>query len=142
MKVRYKLIFAGVLLMAGIVLFGCGSKEFSQNDLLHHNFVLTEVNGEAFTGEKIPNLQFNEGFRVSGAVCNSYAGQAELVGDILYVRQLATTKMLCFDQKLNELEFTFGNMLMNGARLKFEEDVLTLKGEGHSLKFETADYQN
>jgi heat shock protein HslJ len=133
------LIFAGALLLSGALLFGCGSKKVSQEDLLRRNFALVEVNGEPFTGEKIPNLQFDGDFRVSGVICNSYAGQAELVGDILYVRQLASTKMLCFDQKLNELEFTFGNMLMNGARLKSERNSLTLMGEGQSLLFEPAD---
>lgn len=149
MKCLYKLGIT-VLLLAGFALIGC-AKELTQNDLMYHNFVLTEINGKPFEGEKIPNLAFNEGFRVSGSICNSYTGQGEMVGDILYVRSMAMTKMLCADQNLNDLEFTFANMLMTGAiliyeadfwTLEYEEPGLILEGEGTRLTFELRDYVN
>ena len=142
MKIAQGWLVPGVL-SAIVLLSGClGSKPVGQNDLLYHNFTLAEVNGKPFSGEKIPNIQFNEGFQISGAVCNAYTGQAEMTGGILSAPQLASTKMLCFDQELNELEFAFGNMMMAGARLKLENGLLTLEGEGVRLKFKSADYVN
>lgn len=150
MKGLYRVGIATLLMIAGISLIGCG-KSLTQSDVMHRNFVLTEVNGKAFESEEIPNIEFNEEFRVSGAICNFYTGQGELVGDILYVRSMAMTKMLCAEQNLNDLEFTFANMMMNGARISYKGDFLTsgdevrsliLKGEGTTLKFERRDYVN
>ena len=142
MKIAHGWLVPGVL-SAIVLLSGClSSKPVGQNDLLYHNFTLAEVNGKPFSGEKIPNIQFNEGFRISGSVCNAYTGQAEMTGDTLSAPQLASTKMLCFDQELNELEFAFGNMMMAGARLKLENGFLTLEGEGVRLKFKSAEYVN
>ncbi len=142
MGIAHGLLVYGVL-SAVIMLSGClGSKPVGQNDLLYHNFTLAEVNGKPFSGEKIPNIQFNEGFRISGSVCNAYTGQAEMTGDTLSAPQLASTKMLCFDQELNELEFAFGNMMMAGAKFRLENGILTLEGEGYRLKFKNAAYVN
>ena len=142
MRSIVKLLLSGLVFTAALSLGACVGKAVDSADLLHHNFVLAEVNGQPFSGEKKPNIQFNEGMRVSGAICNNYTGQGELAGGKLYVRQLASTKMLCFEQGLNELEFAFGNMLMNGAEISYRGNTLTLSGEGRVLKFELRDYVN
>ncbi len=139
MNTYFKLMIIGLAILTGLNLGACAGVP-TQGELLHHNFVLTEVNGVVFTGEKIPNIQFNEGLKVSGAICNNYMGQGELVGDKLFVKELASTKMLCFDQNLNELEFAFGNMLMNGATVNYSGNELMLSGDGYRLKFKLQDF--
>ena len=138
MNICYRLIIFGLAVFTGVYSSACAGVP-EQSKLLHHNFILTEVNGTAFIGEKIPNIQFGEGLKVSGSVCNNYIGQGELIGDKLFVRELASTKMLCPDQDLNELEFAFGNMLMAGATISYNWNTLTLVGDGYRLKFKLQD---
>lgn len=138
MNICYRFIIFGLLALTGIYSTACAGVP-DQGELVHHNFILTEVNGIVFTGERIPNIQFGEGLKVSGAVCNNYMGQGELIGDKLFVRGLASTKMLCPDQALNELEFAFGNMLMDGATISYSVNTLILVGDGYRLKFKLQD---
>ena len=114
-----------------------------KKDLLHHNYVLQSLDGKDFVSEfKTPNLSFNEGFRVSGQVCNSFFGQAELADGVLWVENMASTMMLCPDPKLNELEGLFGQMLRAGARVELDGDKLILRQGGHELVYKLRDYVN
>lgn len=112
----------------------------SEKDLLHHRFVLKTADGVDYsTKERVPTLEFNEGFRVSGGICNRFTGQAKLEGSVLTVKQMASTKMLCVDQALNALETTFAVMLDKGVAVTLADNVLTLSGDGHVLVYELRD---
>lgn len=133
---------------AVIALSGCGGKSnaaqqksaLSKEDLLHHNFTLTHINGKAFTGtERTPSIEFNEGFRVSGATCNRFMGQAELKDGVLIVKEMASTMMLCADPDLNKLEQDFSVMLEAGADITFQENILTLSRNGYVLQYILSD---
>lgn len=106
----------------------------------HHRFELKTVDGVDYSSkERVPDLSFNEGFRVSGKICNGFSGQGELDGETLFVRQMVSTKMFCADQDLNTLEGAFATMLDKGATLTYDGRTLTLKGEGPVLVYELRD---
>ncbi|MDL2307168.1 META domain-containing protein [Desulfovibrio sp. OttesenSCG-928-C06] len=145
---KNKLLLCALLVFAALAaLNGCAGGKVEnalmQKDLLHHNYVLETVDGEPFTSSfKTPNLSFNEGFRVGGAVCNNFFGQAELKDGVLKVEHMASTLMMCPDQQLNSLEATFGEMLRNGAQIRLEGDRLFLNQGGHELGYILKDYVN
>lgn len=137
-------IFLAALCMTAMLLAACGAKNsvpdqtsgVSKQDLLHHAFVLASINGKPFVKkERLPSLEFNEGFRVSGAMCNRFTGQAELENGMLTVKQIASTSMLCEDQELNRLEYDFSTMLMSGAAVTLAGKTLTLRRDGYVLEF-------
>lgn len=113
----------------------------TEEDLLHRNFVLVSIDGREYVGsERLPNLEFNEGFRISGVVCNRYTGLAEMKNGLLVVRQMASTKMLCADHELNLLEDLFTRMVMGGVEISLDSGQLTLRGEGHMLVYRLRDW--
>ena len=134
---------------AMIALVGCAGKTtstgpkstVSKQDLLHHNFVLTHVNGKPFLEkERTPNIEFNEGFRVSGATCNRFMGQAELENGVLTVKHMASTMMFCADDDLNKLEQKFSQMMEGGAAITLKDNILTLSREGYTLRYILRDH--
>lgn len=134
------------LTMAGA---GCGeqvgprSQAPALEDLLHHNYVLISVDGQAYANkQRLPSIAFNEGFRVSGAVCNRFMGQGELTDGVLYVKNVASTKMICMadgDGGLDQLEYLVHDMLQKGAALALEGRRLTLSQGGHTLVYVLSD---
>lgn len=106
-----------------------GAEKAENTLLLHRRFLLLTMNGTSFAEkEKRPSLEFNEGFRISGGICNRFTGMAELANGKLTAKQLASTKMFCTDQELNELETNFALLLANGASLDFDGQKLILRG--------------
>lgn len=109
-------------------------------DLLHHRFVLKSADGVGFFGkERVPELDFGEGFRVMGAVCNRFTGDGKLENGTLTVKEMALTRMLCGDPDLNALETRVAAMLEAGAELSFDGRILTLRQGGHILVYELHD---
>lgn len=142
------LVFTALCLLA-MPLSGCSGKPcaparqagLTKQMLLHHNFVLTSINGRVFTGtERIPYIEFTEGFRASGRMCNQFTGQADLAGNTLSVKQMASTRMMCPDAELNQFENDFSQMLMEGAKITLDDNMLTLTGNGHVMIFRLQDY--
>ena len=113
----------------------------SRQNLLHHRFVLVSSDGKNFSAkERVPSIEFNEGLHVSGAVCNRFAGQGRLVGNVLFVEQLASTKMFCMDPDLNELEDLLVRMLSAGAELRLDGQSLVVRQGGHELLYKLSDW--
>lgn len=137
-----KVWIVSALSVCAMFFCGCaGAKAPSREDLMHRRFVLSEVDGKAFSGaERVPDIAFDENFRVYGAVCNRYMGQGELAGDVLTVRQAASTKMLCGDDELNNLETLFHQMLQAGAKIDLSDASLTLRQGGRALTYTLRDW--
>lgn len=109
------------------------TKEF----LITQQFTLSEINEANFSGERIPTLEFGDGFMVTGRICNSYRGQGELVDSVLTVKAIASTRMLCPGTGLDELETRFFQMLDAGAQIAMDGSRLTLKQGDTTLTFKS-----
>lgn len=112
------------------------TKEF----LMNQKFVLVQVNEADYTrgvDEEMPapTLEFDADFLVSGRFCNTFRGGGTLDHDLLTVETLASTRMLCADQNLNQLETIFFQMLRNGAALSMDGDRLFLKQGDYVMAF-------
>ena len=119
---------------------GTESGVISADALLHRRFVLESVDGAPFAaGERVPELEFLEGFRVAGGFCNRFMGQGELDGGVLKVAQMASTKMLCVDEALNTLEGLFATMMQEGAAVAFDGTALSLSQGGRVLGWKLQD---
>ena len=97
---------------------------------------LSKVNGKVFdVSERQPTIEFGEENRVTGVICNRFIGQGELVGGVLYVRNMASTKMLCMNQELSKLEYSMSHLLMQGANISINNRNLTLRDSETVLEF-------
>ncbi len=143
-NVKIKTLLTVLSVTAFLSLIACKNtaEPIDSKALLQHSFELAMVDGKALSVEKIPHIQFNDGMRVSGIICNNFMGQGELANNTLTVAQMATTNMMCPDPKLNELEFKMSEMLMNGATISLNNNVLTLEGSGLTMTFNLRDKLN
>ncbi|WP_410173012.1 META domain-containing protein [Erwinia billingiae] len=127
------------VLTAAMVLGGCSSaaQHDAQASLANRNFVLTTVDGQSISAPQgmKPGINFSDEMRVTGVMCNRFFGQGKLKGNVLSVPQMASTRMMCSDPKLNQWEMAIGKMLTAGATVKLEQNTLTLTGAGHSLVY-------
>lgn len=125
-----------------LLFVACAAATFpSAGDLLHRRFVLESLDGKPFTSSMgAPDIEFNEGFRLSGRICNRYSGQASLENGLLLAPHMAMTKMLCPDEALNDFETLFGSMLGTGAQVTFSGNTLTLRQGTHVLVYKSADW--
>ncbi|ELQ6133819.1 heat shock protein HslJ [Cronobacter dublinensis] len=131
-------------LLAGMALAGCQSTSSSSHitpeTLQHHRYVLQTVNGAPLDAtRRVPELSFGEKMHVSGSMCNRFMGQGELHGDTLKVKGLASTRMLCAEQQLNELDKLINEMLSQGAMVSVEKQQLTLHYRQYTLVYKLAD---
>lgn len=73
-------------------------------------WLLTHIGSQAITASnpaQTPNLQFSTDNRLSGSDgCNRLMGSYTTHKDALSLGQMASTKMLCLDSKVNSAEFT------------------------------------
>lgn len=135
-----------VAALAVLVLGGCSMKPhtaITPGDLLHHNFVLQSVDGEAAqsrTDGDLLNLEFGENLHVSGAMCNRFFGQGQLRDGVLTVKPLASTRRLCADEQHNRWDRVIGTVLENGADVTLKAQRLTLSGSGHTLVYTLRDW--
>lgn len=134
------------LLATGMLLSGCvyNSKvSTGAEQLQHHRFVLTSVNGQPLnTGDKPLELSFGEEMYVSGNMCNRFSGKGKVSDGELKVKALAMTRMLCADPQLNTLDATLGKMLREGAQVDLTETQLTLATADQTLVYKLADRVN
>ena len=118
-----------------------GNNAITQQDLLHHRFVLVSSDGKDFSAkERVPSIEFNEGLHISGDACNRFTGQGRLVGNVLTVEHLASTKMFCAGPDLNELESMLARMLSSGVELCFDGQILVIRQGGHELLYKLSDW--
>ena len=134
-----KLLYTTLLALP--LLAACNSGESTSSgepveaDLVARRYVLQKVNGEAFSSERTPEIVFGEGMRISGQVCNRFNGNGSLEKGVLTVPTMASTMMLCADQKLNQLEKDFAAMLRDGADLRLAERTLTISRGETALEY-------
>lgn len=140
------------LLAAGILLSGCvyNSKVSTRAEQLqHHRFVLTSVNGQPLNAmDKPQELSFGEKrsitgkMSVSGNMCNRFSGTGKVSDGELKVEELTMTRMLCTDSQLNALDTTLNKMLREGAQVDLTETQLTLATADQTLVYKLTDRMN
>ncbi|UYB56486.1 heat shock protein HslJ [Klebsiella michiganensis] len=140
------------LLAAGMLLSGCvyNSKVSTRAEQLqHHRFVLTSVNGQPLNAaDKPQELSFGEKMpitgkmSVSGNMCNRFSGTGKVSDGELKVEERAMTRMLCTDSQLNALDATLSKMLREGAQVDLTETQLTLATADQTLVYKLADLMN
>lgn len=118
-----------------------GQKSDWKNLLSGQEFALQTFDGEEVSvenEERRPSLSFAEWPRIAGRMCNNFTGPVEETEDaLLKAANLATTRMMCLDEKISTLENAFHEMLREGASVELADNgtVLTLTGQGHTLVF-------
>lgn len=137
-----KKIFA--LLAFALLLTGCNAGKqgaVTETDLLHRNYVLINFDGQAIEPQNMtPRIEFGDTFFVSGVMCNSFAGQGKLSGDVLTVTNMVRTQALCVDDVRNQLDNVIAQMLTGGARTTLSDNTLILKNDSHQLTFINRDW--
>ena len=129
-----------VFLTALLVAVGCvGGQKPVLADLELRRFVLESVDGVPFCASRMPEMAFDENFRVSGQMCNRFMGQGKLENGVLTVAQMASTRMFCAEEALNHAENRISSMLMAGAEVELTDGILTLRQGGHTVTFTAAD---
>lgn len=141
MRVVLPFIFSAALMS------GCThtDKNFVQeSDLLHHNFILTSVDGSAIadTGKQPRplNIEFGQDMHINGAMCNNFMGKATLENGVLTATQMVSTRMACFDEEINRLDQIIAQMLSKGANVNLENNILTLTTPEHTLTYRLRDW--
>ncbi|EEP91942.1 heat shock protein HslJ [Yersinia kristensenii] len=138
------------LVIAAAFLAGCGANQsynkatsmVSENDLLHHNFVLISVDGQSPVKTPGPSIEFGENMHISGAMCNRFMGQGELKNGVLTVKGLASTRMLCSEKQLNQWDALISQVLNSGAKVTLNKGQLTLSNNDHTLLYQLKDWVN
>ncbi|AJJ05470.1 heat shock protein HslJ [Yersinia pseudotuberculosis] len=140
----------------GVLLVGCSgmnqsgnnmnpvanSSHVTESDLLHHNFVLVSVDGKPPVKTPEPNIEFGENMHISGAMCNRFMGQGELKDGILTAKGLASTRMLCADEQLNQWDALIGDILHSGVKVTLNKGQLTMSNSTHTLVYQQKDWVN
>lgn len=114
----------------------------TESDLLHHNFVLVSVDGKQPTKTPGPNIEFGEKMHISGAMCNRFMGQGELKEGVLTAKGLASTRMLCSDEQLNQWDSLIGDVLHSGVKVTLNQGQLTMSNNAHTLVYQLKDWVN
>lgn len=132
------------VLAASITLSACSMNQntaIKQNDLQHHRFELLSVDGQTVPAAqgRIPEIEFGANMHVSGKMCNNFMGQGELHNNVLTVKGLASTMMMCPDENLNKWDHVISDVLNNGAALSLQDRKLTLTQGKHQLIYRQKD---
>ncbi len=114
-----------------------------KDDLIGRKFILIVANGQPAHFDRQPEIEFggDRELEVFGQICNRYRGTGELNGNRLTVGQAISTRMMCLNQGLAQLESSFLTMLGDGADITLSANVLTLSRDGVWLVFREDDGQ-
>ncbi|WP_350304018.1 heat shock protein HslJ [Photorhabdus viridis] len=117
------------------------TENVSVDDLLHHRFVLMSVNGESSKNQegRVPSIEFGEKLHISGSMCNNFMGQGKLKNGVLTVKNLASTQMLCSDDKLNKWDYLIGKVLADGVKVTLKDQKLILSNHDNKLVYKLKD---
>ncbi len=133
-----------IMAVAAITLSACSMNQdtsVKQKDLQHHRFELVSVDGTPVpaTQRPAPEIQFGQDLHVSGKMCNNFFGKGELQNNVLTVKGMGATRMLCADQNLNQWDQVIGEVLNKGASVSLNKDTLVLSEGQHTLVYKLKD---
>lgn len=135
---RLLAVFLFGFLAATVLPAGENDGFVTRDDLIGRSFALESLDGKTWTGDRAPTLKFNDGMMLSGRVCNNFRGRGELSEGVLTMQQAASTRMLCLDQGLSELENRFFRLMGDGVKAVLAGDRLVLAGGDTLMVFADA----
>ncbi len=116
----------------------------SASDLQHHNWVLTQINGnDIVTPGKMqpPHLEIGENLSANGnAGCNNFFGQVEIKENKLRIAQMGMTMKMCINNVM-KTESTFSKVLSDWSEVSLTKENMTLTNAEYSLTFELSDWK-
>ncbi|MGL4602437.1 MAG: hypothetical protein ACRCVE_13400 [Plesiomonas sp.] len=136
----------------------------SFTDLAHRHFVLLSVDGEMWqetdtsmetnARAMYPGIDFNEQNIISTTFCNELQGHVLQVNNKIQgimsplsfstsensVTKSTLHQKKCHDQRLNQWDVLFQQMVNTGVTLEQEGDRLFIEGAGHSMVFMLRDW--
>ena len=135
------------LTLFGLLLAACqthqvkagSSQQSLEQQLMHHNFVLTEVDGQRIAKKQTaPSISFGEKMFVSA--CNDFNGMGAINNATLKVKTLSKTELECVDEDLSRWDTLINRMLTTGATVTLTKDHLTLTQGHYKLVYILSDY--
>lgn len=127
------------LTILGLLLAACQTHQVNarnddqalENKLMHHRFILTEVNGKAINSKQTtPSLSFGEKMFVSASMCNDFNGFGDIKNAKITVKNLTRTELECVDEDLSKWDSMINRVLSDGAVISLKNNQLVLI-QGH-----------
>lgn len=133
-----------ITLLAAVTLSGCSHPHLSADTLQHHRYELVSIDGTVINAQnpQKPTLEFGENMHVSGKMCNRFNGQGQLADNVLTVKTMMSTRMLCADPQLNQGDMLLAEMLEKGAKVSLQAQKLTLTQGQHQLIYQLKELVN
>lgn len=114
-----------------------------ENKLMHHRFVLTEVDGKAINNKQItPSISFGEKMFVSASMCNDFNGFGYINSTKITVKNLNKTELECVDEDLSKWDLLIKRMLTDGATITLKNNQLVMIQGHYKLVYTLRDYVN
>lgn len=130
---RFAAVFLVMTMVAGLAMAAEGE------NIAGKRFVLTRVNGEAWTSEREVFVEIGDDFKLAGRICNNFHGPATFQNGILTAENLASTRMLCLDGNLSKLENDIFKALRGGVSVLQIGDGMDWRRDASIWHFARAD---
>ncbi|WP_369311229.1 META domain-containing protein [Providencia rettgeri] len=139
------------LTLLGLLLAACQTHQVNaknddkaiQNALVHHRFVLTEVDGKPIKSKQtVPYIAFGEKMFVSASMCNDFNGFGNISNAKITVKELTKTELECVDEDLSKWDTMLKRMLAEGATVNIKNNQLVLIQGHYKLVYSLRDYVN
>ncbi|EMI7061861.1 MULTISPECIES: META domain-containing protein [Providencia] len=137
------------LTILGLLLAACQTHQVNaknddqalENKLMHHRFILTEVNGKAINSKQTaPSLSFGEKMFVSASMCNDFNGFGDIKNTKITVKNLTRTELECVDEDLSKWDSMINRVLSDGAVISLKNNQLILIQGHYKLVYTLRDY--
>ncbi|AXH61637.1 META domain-containing protein [Providencia huaxiensis] len=139
------------LTILGLLLAACQTHQVNarnddqalENKLMHHRFILTEVNGKTINSKQTaPFLAFGEKMFVSASMCNDFNGFGNIKNAKITVKNLSRTELECVDEDLSKWDSMINRALSEGAIISLKNNKLVLTQGHYKLVYTLRDYVN
>ncbi|MEX0424769.1 META domain-containing protein [Providencia rettgeri] len=137
------------LTILGLLLAACQTHQVNarnddqalENKLMHHRFILTEVNGNTINSKQTaPSLSFGEKMFVSASMCNDFNGFGNIKNAKITVKNLSKTELECVDEDLSKWDSMINRVLADGAVISLNNNQLVLIQGHYKLVYTLRDY--
>ncbi|BBV04626.1 MULTISPECIES: META domain-containing protein [Providencia] len=137
------------LTILGLLLAACQTHQVNarnddqalENKLMHHRFILTEVNGKTISSKQTaPFLAFGEKMFVSASMCNDFNGFGNIKNAKITVKNLSKTELECVDEDLSKWDSMINRVLSDGAVISLNNNQLVLIQGHYKLVYTLRDY--